>query len=555
MTSLPDSLHPSIHEKETDALQTWREVAFGRVIRAIGIAASVAYIANLLLNYKILSRELLLAYTVSYLLIMIAAFLPRIPTVYRTSIFVAIIFAVGLIASIQYAAIGDGRVWFILSVFLTIVFLGRRAGLVVAFASAIAWGVMGYLFTASILPPPEINQFTFAAWAGTTVSLFIVGITATLSIGTLLVNLSQNIKRSSSLARKSEEQSRVLEEQHALLERRSSALGASAKISRKLASLIDYQDILNALPKLLAEAFDLSSAAVFLLETENVLRLASSIGWNEQAHSKGDYILSLNEDIVGMAVVEGAAYTGSDSEIKLNMALDDTRSFVAIPLRGREEVLGALVLQSEVSDVFGHERVSILQTFADQIALLLENADLLAQKESALEAERRAYGKITQAAWKNISKSQNLGAYRRDENGLTLVPAKSYRPEAKDDGSEKIPISIRGKVIGFIDAQKPKNRAWTASEKELLRILGSRLETAMDSARLYQDSQQQAERERTIADISSQVRESLEIEGVLEAAARELRNSLGVAEAEVWLNAENNSVPENGNDKNVEKSG
>ena len=471
MTSLPDSLHPSIHEKETDALQTWREVAFGRVIRAIGIAASVAYIANLLLNYKILSRELLLAYTVSYLLIMIAAFLPRIPTVYRTSIFVAIIFAVGLIASIQYAAIGDGRVWFILSVFLTIVFLGRRAGLVVAFASAIAWGVMGYLFTASILPPPEINQFTFAAWAGTTVSLFIVGITATLSIGTLLVNLSQNIKRSSSLARKSEEQSRVLEEQHALLERRSSALGASAKISRKLASLIDYQDILNALPKLLAEAFDLSSAAVFLLETENVLRLASSIGWNEQAHSKGDYILSLNEDIVGMAVVEGAAYTGSDSEIKLNMALDDTRSFVAIPLRGREEVLGALVLQSEVSDVFGHERVSILQTFADQIALLLENADLLAQKESALEAERRAYGKITQAAWKNISKSQNLGAYRRDENGLTLVPAKSYRPEAKDDGSEKIPISIRGKVIGFIDAQKPKNRAWTASEKELLRIL------------------------------------------------------------------------------------
>jgi len=110
-------------------------------------------------------------------------------------------------------------------------------------------------------------------------------------------------------------------------------------------------------------------------------------------------------------------------------------------------------------------------------------------------------------------------------------------------------------VIGFIDAQKPKNRAWTASEKELLRILGSRLETAMDSARLYQDSQQQAERERTIADISSQVRESLEIEGVLEAAARELRNALGVAEAEVWLNAENNSVPENGNDKNVEKSG
>ena len=147
MTSLPSSLHPPTPE-ETDALQVWREAAFEKVIRAIGIAGSVAYFANLVLNYKTLSQGLLLAYTISYLLIMVAAFLPRLSTVFRTYIFVSIIFMVGVIASIQNAAIGDGRVWLILSIFLTVVFLGRRAGLAFTLAATFIWGALGYLFTA-----------------------------------------------------------------------------------------------------------------------------------------------------------------------------------------------------------------------------------------------------------------------------------------------------------------------------------------------------------------------------------------------------------------------
>ncbi len=173
-----------------------------------------------------------------------------------------------------------------------------------------------------------------------------------------------------------------------------------------------------------------------------------------------------------------------------------------------------------------------------------QDAELLAQKESALEAERRAYGKITQAAWEDYRNSQDHGAYRRDEKGITLVPAKQYRPGEKDVESEQVPISVRGKVIGFIDAHKPKSRAWTASEKELLKILTARLETAMDSARLYQDTQEQAEREKIISEMSSQVRESLDIENVLETAARELRNALGIAEAEVWVSVEHLDNPD-----------
>ena len=524
-------------EKSLDALQTWREDIFDVVIRIVAITASVAYIANLLLTYKTSSAELLFAYTIAYLLILISAFASRVPTLYRIYIFIIIIFAVGVLSSLEYAAIGDGRVWIILAVFLAVVFLGQKVGLFFTIFATSVWALIGYLFIASIIPEPTVtNQFTFSTWVGITISLFAVSIIATFSISALLSKLNMSVEESQSLAKKSEEQGKELAKQHATLERRTATLDISAKISRKLASLIAHESILKQTPTLLRAEFELNSAAIFLLEPDNVLRLASSKGWNEQVYPAKDYRLSLDEDIVGLAIKEKEAYTNVNARIGLQSILPTTRAHVALPLRGRKGVVGALVLQSTTRDFFGEERVDILQIFADQAALLLDNASLLAQRESAIKAERQAYGSMTQSAWKNFLQSQNYGAYRRDEKGLSLLPAKAF--VHSDEGKvecEHVPIRIRGKIIGYVDAHKPKNRAWTASEKELLHILTSRLETAMDGARLYQDSQEQAEKDRIINKTSVRMRESLDVKGVLKIAANELRENLGIAEAEVWL--------------------
>lgn len=539
MTSLPTSpLVPTSQEK-INSLETWRQENFGKVIRAVGITASIAYFAYMALNYQTLALGLSLAYTFAYIFIIIAAFAPRLSTVYRIYIFVSIIFAVGIVASMQYAAIGDGRIWLILAIFLSVVFLGRKAGLAFTIAATLAWGLMGYLFTTSIIQRPEATeQFTFPIWAGITVSLFIVGIIITLSANALLINLSRSVEKSSLLAKKSEEQTKQVERQRKALERRSDTLEASAKISRQLASLNARQEIVDQTPKLLQAEFDLSSVAVFLLDAENALQLASCSDWNEQAHATRDYALSLDEDIVGRAVLSDRAYTNTERETRLKMALPETQSYAAIPLRGRNTILGVLVLQSEIPNDFDAESVSVFQILADQVAILLENAELLIQRENAIESERRAYGEITQAAWEDFINLEDYDAYRRDKKGLTLVPAKPYRSQEKRVESEQVPIRIRGKIVGYIDASKSENRAWSASEKELLSILASRLETAMDSARLYQDSQQRAEREQIISKTSARMRETLNIEGVLETAALELRNALGIAEAKIWISAD-----------------
>ena len=547
------SLPTSQPQKNPDAIKVWQETVFNNIAKFIGIAGSAVYLIYVALNYQKTSPALILVYTIAYLLVLGAAFVLRVPMMYRVIIFASMVLAIGISASLESAAVGDGRIWFILSAFFAVAFLGRRAGLFFVFLISIIWGVLGYLFTSEIIPQPEVAQYSFSIWGGTTVTLFAVALIIILTINALLVNLGQNIEKSDALAQKSKEQARQVETQKIALERRANALEASARISRQIASITLHQDILNEAPKLFREEFSLNSVSIFLLNTENMLRLTSCSGWNEQAKPTRDYILSLDKDIAGMAILNDRAYSDTDTEAKLEVALPETQSYSVIPLRGRDKTLGVFILQSESPSAFGAERLSILQMLANHVAILLENADLLVQKERALEAERRAYGEIAQTDWKDFIRSQNYAGYRRDEKGLTPISPKRYLPEEKRVEAEQVPIRIRGKIIGHIDAHKAKNRAWTASEKELLHILASRLETAMDSARLYQDSQQRVERERIISETSAQIRESLDIESVLETAARELRNALDLSEAEIWINAENIQGMDNTPSINLEK--
>ena len=528
----------SEYEENIDMLQVWREMIFNNTIKAVAVLGSVAYFIGIAAAYKDLTTGYFIGYTVAYLWVIATAFITRIPTTYRAFSFTLMVLSLGILSAFERGAIGDGRIWLLLATAFAAILLGRRAGLGFAIASTLIWVSAGYFFISSPASQPNLEEFTLGIWGGTTITYLIAGLGIVLSVSALLSNLSQTIEESSSLAKKSKAQNKVLEIQRQALERRSNTLEISAKISRKLASITTYEDTLKQTPNLLRTEFDLTSAAVFLLDTDNVLRLASHSGWNEQAHPASGYHLSLDEDFVGLAIIGKEAQSNKKSGVSLQSIMPKTQSYAAIPLRGRDKILGALVLQCATPDSFGDEMLSILQIFADQVALLFENANLLIQKESALDAERRAYGKITQRAWDDSLESQNYGIYRRDEKGLFVLPSKPYRPQEKQIEAEHIPIKIRGKVIGHIDAHKPKDRAWTASEKELLRILGSRLEAAMDSARLYEDTQDRAERELIISETSARIRETLDIEAVLATAASELRDVLNAAEVDVWISPE-----------------
>ena len=97
-------------------------------------------------------------------------------------------------------------------------------------------------------------------------------------------------------------------------------------------------------------------------------------------------------------------------------------------------------------------------------------------------------------------------------------------------------------------ARKPdKAGAWSAEQTALLNTLIDQLGVSLDSARLYEETQERAERERMVGEITSHMRETLDLETVLQTAAREMRRALDLAEVEMRLGSDpalRNFIPE-----------
>ncbi|MEA3350265.1 MAG: hypothetical protein U9Q82_06570, partial [Chloroflexota bacterium] len=82
---------------------------------------------------------------------------------------------------------------------------------------------------------------------------------------------------------------------------------------------------------------------------------------------------------------------------------------------------------------------------------------------------------------------------------------------------------------------KSSGDRWALAEKELLENLAERLESALDTARLYEETQQRAAEEHIVGEITARMRETLDIETVLQTAASEIQQVLNLAEAEIRL--------------------
>ena len=72
-----------------------------------------------------------------------------------------------------------------------------------------------------------------------------------------------------------------------------------------------------------------------------------------------------------------------------NPLLPDTRTELALPLVSRGQALGALTIQSQRQAAFSVDDIAVLQTMADQLAIAIDNANLIEQAHARAEREQR----------------------------------------------------------------------------------------------------------------------------------------------------------------------
>jgi GAF domain-containing protein/HAMP domain-containing protein len=332
------------------------------------------------------------------------------------------------------------------------------------------------------------------------------------------------------------------------LEERSRNLEATAQVGRAAASILEGDQLIGQVVELIRERFGLYYVGLFLVdEAHEWAVLRAGTGEAGRAMLARSHRIHVGEGMIGWSVASGesrvALEAGADAVRLATSELPETRSEAALPLRSRGEILGALSVQATKPGAFDPETLAVLQTMADQVAAAISNAQLFEQAQEALAAERRAYGEIGREAWVQLLRVRAGQGYRCDDRGV--VPVGDGRPaqeqeEARDAASSelaelRLPVVTRGQVMGTIEAHKADAEEWTEEEVELMRTLGDQLSVALESARLYQDTQRRATQEQIVGEITTRMRESLDMETVLKTATDQIWGALGMSRVEIRL--------------------
>jgi HAMP domain-containing protein len=108
-----------------------------------------------------------------------------------------------------------------------------------------------------------------------------------------------------------------------------------------------------------------------------------------------------------------------------------------------------------------------------------------------------------------------------------------FLPETRSEVA--VPLQVGGRVLGALDVQSRESRVFSVQDVEILQTLADQLSAAIQNARLAQTSVVAAERARVLSNVTSEMSRLMEVDEVLETAARALHKSLGQPDVVVKL--------------------
>lgn len=353
-------------------------------------------------------------------------------------------------------------------------------------------------------------------------------------------------------------ENRVNERTHDL-ETQTLRLRAAAEIARDSASERDLSQLLEHSAQLIQSRFGFYHTGIFLLDNskEYAVLVASPTEAGKQMIATNHRLRVGEVGIVGRVAATGEPRITLDTDADAihfnNPYLPTTRSEMALPLKAESQIIGVLDIQSEQPQAFNVDDVAILQTMADQLATAIERTRLLQEVERSLKELESAYGTSTRENWKRVSETgrlENTG-YRFDN--IRLEPV-SELPEAAKTALETgrtinsnghssdgqavvaIPVKLRGQTIGVINLRLKEGYA--EDTISTIELASERLAAALESARLYEETRLRADREQSIAQVTSAISASTNYEEILQTTVREIGSTLKDAEVVIQITAD-----------------
>lgn len=178
-------------------------------------------------------------------------------------------------------------------------------------------------------------------------------------------------------------------------------LETAAAVAASATSILDVDDLMQNAVDLIKKRFELYYVGLFLVDDSENAVLRAGTGIAGQRQIAANHRLQIGgKSLIGGATADGKPRIIQDVQLDHewleNPHLPETRSELALPLRVRGQIIGALTVQSMEPDVFDPDLLKTLQVMSDQLAVAIENARLLSHAEAEARDQQQIRHIISQ---------------------------------------------------------------------------------------------------------------------------------------------------------------
>lgn len=345
---------------------------------------------------------------------------------------------------------------------------------------------------------------------------------------------------------KSQEQMKELEQATRQTDKRANQLKTLALVARAILSIQNLDNLLPRITAIVNEQLSFYHIGIFLLDDTKeyaVLTAANSIG-GQRMLERNHHLKVGEEGIVGYTAATARSRIALDIDKDVvflaNPDLPETHSELALPLKIGVDIIGVLDIQSTQLFAFSEEDVEIFSILADYISIATQNARRFQEIQKTITESDTLYRNYLRQEWKSFANQGRTPGYLYNISGSKPIIKKlesieiqqaiqSGNPTISQEKTQSrlsIPIKLRGQVIGVLNIQSGSSHSWEDDEIDIVTAVADRVGLAVENARLLEDSQSRAARERTIGEITSRIGASINIRNVLQTAVEELGHIL-----------------------------
>ena len=345
-----------------------------------------------------------------------------------------------------------------------------------------------------------------------------------------------------SLEQRVRERTVDLEKETVRGQKRSKQYEAVARVAQAINVQKNLRELLPQVTEVISDQFGFYHVGIFLndaLGKYAVLVAANSEG-GKRMLERGHQLRIGEQGIVGYVTDAKkpriALSVGEDAVFFNNPDLPETQSEMALPLIESDNSLGALDVQSREINAFSEEDLESLTILADLVGIAIHNAKLYEQMERSLAEAEAASRRFLRENWNRLADEFKMAGYRYTASGvrpLGVEDANSHPQEDADRKEISTPILVRGQALGELVVSLPKDTAFNSDQMDTIKAVADRVAVIAENARLFDETQRRAERERLVTDITTKIRGTNDPQEMIETALKELREALKVSRIDV----------------------